>query len=145
MVDGDLKGINILLLFLPGAIFPLTFLLKWLTFKLAIENISKISVWRMILGAFLESATPLLMLIIMILLIIPFLDIVLRIDFLKKMRFVEAAFCLFFLNWGVNHIVFSSVISKTYPNYMLLVIALAAIATVPFPMAWEAIGYFIFK
>jgi hypothetical protein len=139
MGDGDWTGAPVFLLFLPGVIFPLTFFLKWLTFKIALPDILpdllKIPMRYLLVAAFIESAAPLLIAFLIVLVSIGFL-IDMKIEFNAPAIFLSG---LFLFNWAINHHILVKVLKKYYSNYMLLIFAAAAIGTASFPLAWLAV------
>jgi hypothetical protein len=137
MGDGDWTGAPVFLLFLPGAIFPLTFFFKWLTFKIALPDVLEIPIRYLLVAAFIESVSPLLIALT------AFLIVLVSIRFLIKMRIefnTPAIFLsgLFLFNWAINHHILAKILKKYYTNYMymLLIFAAAAIGTASFPLAW---------
>ena len=122
------------LLFLPGVIFPLTFFLKWLTFKIALKDVPEIPVRYFIGAAFVESANPLLIALTEFIVIDKLAKAYIQMsnEFIIPIAFF---FGLFLSNWVVNHYIFAEIIKKYYSNYMLLIFAAAAIGTASFPLA----------
>jgi hypothetical protein len=135
MDGGDWTGAPVFLLFLPGAIFPLTFFLKWLTFKIALKDVSEIPIRYFVVAAFIESVNPLLIALTEFIAIdkLARAYIQVGIEFIIPIVFFS---CLFILNLALNRYILAKILKQYHSNYMLLIFAAAAMGTVSFPLAW---------
>jgi hypothetical protein len=133
MGDADWRGVEVLLLFIPGIIAPLTFLFKWISFKLFLDGINPIPVTHIAVAAFLESATPLLSVLSVILMRI-LSELLFHNNFYQYWD-VQILLCLFLWNYLVNKVSIANVV-KRYSNYTFILIALSVIATTVFRLTW---------
>jgi hypothetical protein len=133
MGDADWRGVEVLLILIPGVISPLTFLFKWISFKLFLDGINPIPLTHIAGAAFLESVTPLVA-IFSALLIRLLSGLLFHNDFSQSWD-IHVLFCLCLWNYLVNKVSIANIVNR-YQNHTFILIALSVIATAVYRLTW---------